>query len=396
VRVLAALPGLFPSTVINVARPLMQLAAAGALDLDVSLHFATTRRQIARADVLVMSHTISPAHEWILDCAHEHGTPLLYDLDENLLDPPGDVPGLEFHREPARRALVQRAISQAVLVRTYAPALQRLLAGRHANVVRVDGPVDWRLVPEQRPDRHDERVHVVYATSRVREDSIGHLIVDPLARVLREHDNVDVTIWGPELTGLERHPRVRHRGFVSDYSQYFAQFARAGFDVGLAPMPDHAFYQCKTATKFREYAACRIAGVYSDVEIYRDCVTDGVTGLLVPSQTAAGDLAAAWAAAIGRLVAGRALRARIQDEAEARARERYSAGRLGDEWLRQLDEVRATGPRPAVPARVAPPPPAGQRAGERGRFVRAWTGGRRRMKEMRQLLAWKLALRRLP
>src|SRR5258708_22030506 len=146
-RVLAALPGVFPSTVINVAKPLLRLHEAGAIDLELSFHFLVRRRQVERADVLVMSHTINAASAWILDCARAAGTPLLYDIDENLLEPPGDEPGLDFHRDPARQAAVRQALAQAAIVRTYAPALARYLQPFNAHVVRADGPVDWRLVP---------------------------------------------------------------------------------------------------------------------------------------------------------------------------------------------------------------------------------------------------------
>ena len=328
-RVLVAISGVFPSTVINVAKPLLRLHEAGAIDLDLTLHCTVRRKQIACADVLVMSHMIDPAHVWILDCAREAGTPLLYDIDENLLEPPPDVPGLDFHRAPERQAAVRRCLQQAVLVRTYAPALKRYLEPFNATIARVDGPIDWRLIPKHLNARTSNRVHIVYATSRL-QDSIGGALVVPLRRVLEEHADVDVTIWGPRLPGLDGYPRVRFREFVRDYDRYFEQFARVGFDIGLAPMPDDLWHECKTATKFREYAACRITGIYSDTEVYRDCVTDGVTGLLVPPNEEA------WVAAMGRLIGDAALRRQIQERAEAYARERYAPGRMERDWLTHI------------------------------------------------------------
>jgi glycosyl transferase family 1 len=391
-RVLAALPGVFPSTVINVAKPLLRLHEAGAIDLELSFHFVVRRRQIERADVLVMSHTINPAYVWILDCAREAGTPLVYDIDENLLEPPADEPGLDFHRAPARQAAVRQALSQAAVVRTYAPALARYLAPFNAHVVRTDGPVGWRLVPPAPPARDADRVQVVYATSRLR-DPIGAVLARPLLRVLDEHPNVDVTIWGPRFPELDSHPRVRARDFVRDYDRYFEQFAGAGFDIGLAPMPDDLFYQCKTATKFREYAACRIAGVYSDTEMYRDCVTDGETGLLVPR----GD--DAWVAAVGRLIRDTALRSRIQERALAYARERYAAERIEGDWLAHIEAARhqpSAISHDASTVRHEPSAISGEPSGvSRPSSLNAlWARARLQMTNVRQLLAWELALHR--
>lgn len=231
---------------------------------------------------------------------------------------------------------MRQALAQAAVVRTYALALARYLQPFNANVVRADGPVEWSLVPAEAPRRDDGRVHIVYATSR-QQDRIGAVLVQPLTRVLAEHANIDVTICGPRFRELEGHQRVRFREFVRDYDPYFEDFARAGFDIGLAPMPDALFYQCKTATKFREYAACRVAGIYSDVETYRDCVSDGVTGLLV----APGD--AGWVSGMDRLIRDAALRGRIQDEASACARERYAAARVDGDWLSHLEDARQHG-----------------------------------------------------
>ena len=401
-RVLAALPGFFPSTVINVAKPLMRLVEDGAIDLDLTAHTIVRRRQIERADVLVMSHTIDPAHVWILDCARQSGTPLVYDIDENLLEPPADVPGLDFHRAPARQAAVRQALAQAAVVRTYSPALQRYLHAYNTNVVRSDGPIDWRLVPEVAPVRRTDRVRIVYATSRQRQDSIGAVVVDPLRNVLDAHPHVDVTIWGPRFAGLDGHPRVEHREFVRDYDRYFEQFARDGFDIGLAPMPGAAFYQSKTATKFREYAACRIAGIYADVEIYRDCVVDGETGLLVQG----GDRN--WIAVMDRLVRDAPLRARIQARAERSARERYSAERIGRDWLSHIRTAAASRRAPVSSTELPGRESRQSRIARIGAYSHRavslmrsggvsalWSRVRDELADRRQLAEWELALRQI-
>jgi hypothetical protein len=406
-RVLAVLPGLFPSTVVNVAKPLLRLHETAAIDLELSFQFAVRRRQIERADVLVMCHTIDPAHGWILDAARESGTPLLYDIDENLFEPPAGVSGLDYQRAPGRKAALQQCLRQASLVRTYAPALKRYLDPFNAHVVRVDGPIDWRLVPDDPPSRSADRVRVVYATSRL-QDSVGVTLVAPLRRVLAEHTGVEVTIWGPRLAGLDGHPRVRSRELVRDYDRYFEQFAREGFDVGLAPMPDDLFHQCKTATKFREYAACHIAGIYSDTEIYRDCVADGETGLLAAPHEDA------WVAAMSRVIRDAALRRSIQERAYAQARDRYAPDRMERQWLAHINEVRQPAVqdvRPDLRARQVSAAPVAIAAGIARQTLRyasrvpallrsgglkdVWARTCAQLAGFRQLMAWELTLWRL-
>ena len=329
--VLAILPQLIPSTLIGVVKPLLALHRERRIVFDVALESWVSRRRLARADVVVFCRNTEPRFRAPLDAALALGKPIIYELDDDFFAIPPTMPGSQYHRDPARLVQLERYLRGAALVRVYSESLRTRLAALNPRVCRVDGPIDWDLVPTSPPPRSSATLRIVYATSRI-ADLLAAMFMTDLRRVLDAFPGrVEAWFWGYRPPELARRPDVHFVEFVQDYDVFFRRFASSGFDIGLAPLPDDEFHRAKSDNKFREYAASRIAGIYSDVPVYRERVAHGRTGLL------AAPTPGAWFSAMARLIEDDSLRTQIQHEAWAYARARYSIAQSKAVWLAHLE-----------------------------------------------------------
>ncbi|MBE2268891.1 MAG: hypothetical protein IAE80_11715 [Anaerolinea sp.] len=331
-RVLAVMPGISPSTVINVMTPIKLLGEQGRIDAVIRLEQETSPADVAAADVLVLCRNTEPIYKPIIDLALELGIPLIDDLDDNVLAAPKGSESYYYHTHPARKAHYEWILRHVNLIRVHAPALADIVRVYNPHVALRWAAVDWSLAPPELPALDPEITHIVYAAQRETGLKLFQQMRADLETLLARHgERVRLHFLGfnpPELCG---HPSVICHPFDNDYPSFFRKFTHFGYAIGLAPMLDDEFHNCKTNIKFRDYAAAGAAGIYADVPLFnRNGVIDGETGLLVSGQPGT------WLAAIERLMADRALLEGIRQRARAYAKDRYAEDRVLDAWMQDL------------------------------------------------------------
>lgn len=340
-NILAILPGFIPSTFINVINPLLKLHRSGHINAKIDLELFLIRNNIKKSDLVIFCRNTEPNYGFILNFLLNHRIPFIYDIDDNFYEMPIDSEVGKYHRAPGRLAMLTCYIKSASLVRVYSSPLFERAKALNLNVEMVSAPIDLSLVSPPRATLNRNRVKIVYATSRI-EDELSKIFMPALERILTEYSGkVEFHFWGPKLSALESLPGVYYHKPILHYGEFLRNFSKGGFDIGLAPLRDDTFHRSKTNNKFREYGACQIAGIYSDVEVYSNCVTNNETGLLTSNQPQS------WSEAIVRLIENDNLREHIKVMAHRYVQRCFSQANFEKVWLQQIQQIlkeRATSP----------------------------------------------------
>lgn len=343
--VLALVTNISPSSIIDLA-PLEYLAQYGAITFRQRLEREVTPAEIFASDVIVGNRNMYAFFRPHFELAARVGIPIIYDLDDNLLDAPQHIvkpADYDYISHPANQATLRWLLTEADMVRVYSPPLGEVVAPFNGRVWVGIPAFDWSLIPLHLPPLPDGPLRIVYATGRGAHDPIFDQIADEvIAAADTLGDAVEWHFYGKRAddlpAGLRDRSNVVFAPFTDDYAGFVRALCGGGYAIGLAPMPGDFFYQCKANAKQRDYAAAGAVGLFSDQPIYQRTVQHAVNGLLVA------DTPGAWTAAICDLVADRAQIERLRTAARRDVEALCNIETQAETWLDQV--ITVTGGRP--------------------------------------------------
>ena len=311
----------YSCTYIRLLCPLSHPALAERIELTHG-----TAEAVPDCDLLVVErHTLWPYERQldgfvrVLSRCRQRGVPVVYELDDNLLDLHRDEPW-ETYPGDSLRGVVAFLARQADGMIVATPALAERVAGLRSGVLVVPNALDERLfgsAPEPLASR-SSTVTIGYMGTLTHEADL-RMVLAPLRALLTRHaGRVRLELVGGaagrRMASLfEGLPfRMRDPGYEDPYPRFVPWMRQhLRWDVAIAPLEDDAFTRGKSDLKYLDYGALGIPAVFSDVRPYRDTVRHRETGLLAANE------AGAWAEALEEIVTDGALRARLAEAAKA-------------------------------------------------------------------------------
>jgi glycosyltransferase involved in cell wall biosynthesis len=287
------------------------------------------RSDLAGVDCLILCRCSNSATLSVVRFARHHGIKVLYELDDNLLEPPLDEEWGRRYSQSCRPRVIELLLDESDLIKAGSPELARRLLRRGYRAIYQ--PYAINLLPLQ-PERVTPPYRVGYFGTRHHRSDLNRIFPALLKVEETLGPKVEFQFIGchPDRWEKLRHAKVQ--GPITDYQKFLTELASSGWTLGLAPLRPSSFNQAKSDSKFRDLSAAGVVGIYADVAPYRNTIRQGVNGWLC------GDDPQEWYRTIMRSLAS-PHRRKMLENARAQLLERNHPTIIANQWLSLIQEL---------------------------------------------------------
>jgi glycosyltransferase involved in cell wall biosynthesis len=324
------------TTTIDIALPFEQLESEGRLEWRTKDGSEVTPEDLAWADILVISRLSDPPTLLAARQARDdYGLPVVFSWDDDFFVIPDSIGAVaRYHKDPIILKGLEELLSSADLVKASTPRIEQRSRIFNSNVVRHHYGFDFSQLDDlpQMGQRDRDAVIIGFFGSADHSKALETLL-DALHEVARLAPQARFEFFGPRTPRLESLPNTSFIPFSASSRDSLRTLATRHWDIGLAPLEVSDFNRAKLPTKYRDYGACHVAGVYTRIDPYEAVVEEGRTGFLVDNDKQS------WIEAIMRLVEAHDLRRYIAANAHAHVRNELSLEQAVEAWRSVLSRV---------------------------------------------------------
>ena len=343
-------------TDIRLKQPLSKIRSLGLADVDLVTDSSDTiPARVKKADVVVLGRSFSQGIVRIIEQIHEWGGKVVFDLDDNFFDISpysphykdlGIMPinidhadgrsvkmwadgegGFSVPNNRRVRKDFVDVIRSVDCVTVTTEPLRKEYSRFNDNVRIVPNAIDFSLWEKPPIKWERDEVRLVYTgASNHQEDFF--FIKDVLAALQRKHPKLKLvflgTDWRVVKNGLD-YSRVESHRWVPIPAYPYLMRSLCG-DIGIAPISKTGFNDCRSALKWKEYSALKMATVATDFGPYRRAIVDGETGCLA-------DTPESWERALSFLIENKEIRENMAARAYEEVKTKYNLDYVVDEWV---------------------------------------------------------------
>ena len=235
------------------------------------------KNDLAGIDCLILSRCSNSATLPVVRLARRNGIKVLYELDDDLLQPPQDEEWGRHYSLSCRPRVIKLLLDEADLVKAGSPELARRLQQRGYQSIYQPYAID--LPPLQAPQSGPPYRIGYFGTKHHRGD-LNRIFPALLEVAETLGPAVEFQFIGCQPDHWEQLRRVKVRGPINDYHKFLEALTGFAWTLGLAPLRLTPFNEAKSDSKFRDLSAAGTVGIYAAAAPYRETVRQGVNGWL--------------------------------------------------------------------------------------------------------------------
>lgn len=350
-RILFVANGKIPTLEICFLTPLAPLFESGLMDplvivegqirkamgpessLDKGQDWVREQLEEHQPDIAVFCRYSGPLADFLVTMLHEKNIPVVYHVDDDLMNVPTEIGEIKFHEHnlPQRLLSVSTLFARSDIVYCSTERLMNRIEELGYNNNLRTGPAhcsgETRGHPVGRPVRTVGYMGFDHAHDL-------DTVLPDLVRFLTERPEVRFELFGtipvPEEL-LEFGDRISLVLPVRPYEAFLDKLVRLDWDIGIAPLANTLFNQYKANNKWIEYTSAGYAVVATAGAAYDHCCADDC-GILISGKNG-------WYDALTLLCEDPALCIRMVSNAQDRLRREYSKETLRRQVLDVFDQA---------------------------------------------------------
>lgn len=291
----------------------------------VAAHLITTEN-LSWADIVIFLRSESELESYASDLCKKANKHLIYILDDDLLNAPDYLSSSSYYLRKDIQNNIRHIMSNCDTFLTSSPVMLEKYGKQFKNAFQIHEP-SLNVIDNKQPNN---KVKIGFAGSIDRAQDINEILQDCLTRIINKYqDKVDIEFMGAKPDIVDKY-NLTYIPYKDSYEKYTETIKERNWDIGLAPMPDSEFHNCKYFNKYVEYASFGIAGIYSNVKPYTFGIKDNENGLLVNNDSDS------WFYSLSRLIDDSVLRNTISKNCLNEAKTIYSLDTLANDYLEKI------------------------------------------------------------
>ncbi len=232
--------------------------------------------------------------------------------------------GFSIEDNIRRRDCFRASFKKCDMVSCTTPILAETFKKINKNTAVLPNALDFDLFPQVEMVKKEIRIGWQGGSSHY-EDL--YMVSKAIKAILKKHDNVKFIFFGDmRFYGLFKdipEDKIEWHSWLS-FKAYPYKLACLNIDIGLCPIVDNIFNRNKSAIKYFEYSAMRIATIASNIPPYTEVMTAGENGLLVSDDQ--------WFMAMEDMIGDVEKRRKLADKAYDNVFENHNADKKVHLW----------------------------------------------------------------